>query len=249
MLDRLQKIISARGIASRRAAEKLILQGRVKVNGITANLGDKADPEQDEICVDGKRLEHEPEKVYIILNKPRGYVTTLSDERGRKKVIDLIADCEERVYPVGRLDINSEGLLLLTNDGDWANKVMHPTQETEKQYIVSVEGDIDAGLTILLSPIELDGKRISTPRVEVLEDRGGSGRLSIVIHEGRNRQVRRMCELAGLEVKRLVRVREGGLRLNGLKMIKSLKSKFNYNFARFSKKLARIVDFILFFSV
>ena len=129
----------------------------------------------------------------------------------------MISDCGERIYPVGRLDINSEGLLLLTNDGDWANKVMHPSKETEKQYIVSVDGDIDAGLTTLLSPMELDGRNISPPGVEVLEDRGGSGRLSIVIHEGRNRQIRRMCELAGLQVKRLIRVREGGLVLGGLK--------------------------------
>lgn len=216
MKERLQKILSAGGIASRRRAEELILAGRVTVNGITASLGDRADPADDEIRVDGKEISI-GEKVYIMLNKPRGYVTTASDERGRRKVTDLVTDCGQRVFPVGRLDMNTEGLLILTNDGAYANRVTHPSKEIEKEYHLSVVGDIDAALSILLSPMELDGRPIKKPVVEVISDEGGSGKISITIREGRNRQIRRMCELAGLEVKRLKRVREGNLSLGSLK--------------------------------
>ena len=217
MEERLQKIISARGITSRRKAEEMIERGRVTVNGERAFLGDKADPELDEIAVDGKIITEKSDLVYIMLNKPRGYVTTVKDERGRKTVMELVEDAGTRVYPVGRLDMASEGLLIFTNDGDFANRLMHPSHQVEKEYVVRVDGDVDAGLTVLLSPMELDGKPVKKPKVEVLEDRGGSGTLSIVIHEGRNRQVRRMCEQAGLKVKRLIRVREGELSLGRLR--------------------------------
>lgn len=217
MEERLQKIISARGITSRRKAEEMIERGRVTVNGERAFLGDKADPELDEIAVDGKIITEKSDLVYIMLNKPRGYVTTVKDERGRKTVMELVKDAGTRVYPVGRLDMASEGLLIFTNDGDFANRLMHPSHQVEKEYVVRVDGDVDAGLTVLLSPMELDGKPVKKPKVEVLEDRGGSGTLSIVIHEGRNRQVRRMCEQAGFKVKRLIRVREGELSLGRLR--------------------------------
>ena len=217
MEERLQKIISARGITSRRKAEEMIERGRVTVNGERAFLGDKADPELDEIAVDGKIITGKSDLVYIMLNKPRGYVTTVKDERGRKTVMELVEDAGTRVYPVGRLDMASEGLLIFTNDGDFANRLMHPSHQVEKEYVVRVDGDVDAGLTVLLSPMELDGKPVKKPKVEVLEDRGGSGTLSIVIHEGRNRQVRRMCEQAGFKVKRLIRVREGELSLGRLR--------------------------------
>lgn len=217
MEERLQKIISARGITSRRKAEEMIERGRVTVNGERAFLGDKADPELDEIAVDGKIITEKSDLVYIMLNKPRGYVTTVKDERGRKTVMELVKDAGTRVYPVGRLDMASEGLLIFTNDGDFANRLMHPSHQVEKEYIVRVDGDVDAGLTVLLSPMELDGKPVKKPKVEVIEDRGSSGMLSIVIHEGRNRQVRRMCEQAGLKVKRLIRVREGELSLGRLR--------------------------------
>ena len=218
MEERLQKHISAAGICSRRRAEELILAGRVLVNGRTATLGERADPKRDEIVVDGKKLSGDTgEKIYILLNKPRGYVTTLRDERGRRTVAELVSDCGARLYPVGRLDMNSEGLLLLTNDGDFANRVAHPACEIDKEYHVSVSGDLDAAMTVLLSPMELDGRPVDKPKVTVLQDRGGEGLLSVVIHEGRNRQVRRMCDLAGLQVRRLVRVREGALTLGSLK--------------------------------
>ena len=217
MTERLQKIISAAGICSRRRAEELICSGQVLVNGRTASLGDRADPEQDKILVEGRPLHRSLDKVYIMLNKPRGYVTTLQDERGRRTVAELVADCGARVYPVGRLDMDSEGLLLLTNDGEFANQVMHPACEIDKEYHVRVTGDMDAGLTVLLSPMELDGRPVVQPKVTVLQDNGGEGVLSVTIHEGRNRQVRRMCDLAGLKVRRLVRVREGALTLGKLK--------------------------------
>jgi len=216
MEERLQKLLSAAGVASRRGAEELIRAGRVTVNGVPAGLGDRADPEKDVVCLDGRDVTAREEKVYLMLNKPRGYVTTLRDERGRKTVMDLVRDAGARVYPVGRLDMASEGLLLLTNDGDFANRLMHPSHEVEKEYLVRVTGRVDDALTVLLSPMELDGRPIRKPGVKVLEDRGDSGTLSVVIHEGRNRQVRRMCELAGLEVRRLTRVREGKLTLGDL---------------------------------
>ncbi len=212
MTDRLQKILSARGVASRRAAEKLIESGRVTVNGTVALLGQSADPDADEILLDGKPLPTGSDHVYILLHKPRGYVTTLSDEKGRKNAAQLVADCGVRVYPVGRLDMDSEGLLLFTNDGDFANMLMHPKHEVEKAYLTWVEHYSDAALTALKRPIQLDGSTIRAPKVRVIKP----GLLEITIHEGRNRQVRRMCEAAGMHVTRLKRVREGKLHLGDL---------------------------------
>ena len=218
MEERLQKILSARGVASRRAAEGWLAAGRVTVNGRTARVGDKADPERDEIRVDGRLLAEPARRTYVMLHKPRGYVTTLSDERGRKTVAELVEGCGARVWPVGRLDLDSEGLLILTDDGALTHRLLHPSHQVEKEYLVTVEGDVDRALPVLSGPMELDGVPLSPAKVGVLSREGAArARLSVVIHEGRNRQVRRMCALAGLEVKRLKRVREGGLTLGGLR--------------------------------
>lgn len=216
MKERLQKILSARGVASRRKAEEMITAGRVFVNDVCASLGDTADPELDQITVDGDIIPSPQKKVYIILHKPRGYVTTLSDEKGRRNAAELVADCGMRVYPVGRLDMDSEGLLLFTNDGDFAQKMMHPSHEVDKTYLVTVKGYTSANLELLKQPVTLDGYTIKKPKVRLLETEGEKARLEVVIHEGRNRQVRRMCELAGMEVVRLVRITEGSLRLGNL---------------------------------
>ena len=218
MKERLQKLISAAGLMSRRAAEDCIAAGRVTVNGRTAQLGEQADPAADEIRVDGRLLPSGAEKVYIMLNKPRGYVTTLRDEKGRRDVTELLRGVRQRVYPVGRLDMDSEGLLLLTNDGELANALMHPSHEIEKTYEVWVKGSVtDAALAALRQPMELDGYTIRPARAELLETLPEGARLSVTIHEGRNRQVRRMCEQVGLQVTRLRRVSEGSLRLGDLK--------------------------------
>ena len=215
MEERLQKLISACGLASRRTAESWIESGRVSVNGVTASLGDKADPEHDEILVDGKPL-HQKRKTYtyLMLNKPRGYVTTLSDEKGRKTVADLVSDCGIRVWPVGRLDLDSEGLLLLTNDGELTNRLIHPSHEIEKEYLVWVTGDIKKALPVLSGPMTLDGDRLAPAKVRQGRTTGVVSQLSITIHQGKNRQVRRMCAQAGLNVLRLKRVREGKLWLD-----------------------------------
>ena len=216
MKERLQKIISARGLASRRKAEEWIVAGRISVNGTTAVLGDAADLDSDEILLDGRPLPSRQENVYIMLNKPRGYVTTLSDEKGRANVAQLVADCGVRVYPVGRLDMDSEGLLLLTNDGEFANRLMHPGSEVNKVYEVTVKGCHDGSLALLGRPIELDGYRIRRPQVKLLYADGDRAKLQVTIHEGRNRQVRRMCDAAGMTVLRLRRISEGTLKLDAL---------------------------------
>lgn len=217
MKQRLQKIISGAGLASRRAAEEMILAGRIRVNGETAGLGMSANPETDEITVDGKKLKMNAEKVYIMLNKPRGYVTTLSDEKGRRTVAELVADAGRRLYPVGRLDLNSEGLLIMTDDGEAANALMHPSHNVAKTYRVEVEGEnIEDACGVLRSPLVIDGYRIRPAEVAAVGSGAGRTALEITIHEGRNRQVRKMCELAGLRVLRLTRVSEGELRLGSL---------------------------------
>ena len=216
MKERIQKILSARGVASRRKAEEWIIAGRVTVNGCVAQLGDGADPEVDEILLDGSPLPSAGEYVYIMLNKPRGYVTTLSDEKGRQNVAQLVSDCGVRVYPVGRLDMDSEGLLLLTNDGDFANMLMHPSHEVDKTYEVSVRGYHAAAPALLRRPIELDGYPIKEPQVKLVRAEGEKAKLLVTIHEGRNRQVRRMCEAAGMTVVRLRRIQEGNLHLGNL---------------------------------
>lgn len=215
-MERLQKILSARGVASRRAAEEWIKAGRVNVNGRTAALGDTADPEKDDIRVDGKQLPRQEKLLYLMLHKPRGYVTTLHDEKGRPDAARLVANCGARVYPIGRLDMDSEGLLLFTNDGAFANLLMHPSHEVEKAYEVLVSGFSPEKLPLLERPIVLDGYCIRPPKVRLLESTGQKARLEVVIHEGRNRQVRRMCQAAGMEVLRLKRTREGSLTLGDL---------------------------------
>lgn len=212
MAERIQKLLSAAGVCSRRQGEEYLSAGRVTVNGQTARLGDKADPEKDTVALDGVPLRPVARHTYLMLHKPAGYVTTLSDEKGRKTVAQLVADCGVRVWPVGRLDYDSEGLLLLTDDGELTHRLTHPSHEIEKEYHVTVTGDVEKALPILRGPMELDGQPLAPALVEVL----GPHRLKVVIHQGKNRQVRRMCALAGLEVKRLVRVREGNLRLGGL---------------------------------
>lgn len=202
---------------SRRAAEERIAAGRVTVNGCVARLGEQVE-ETDEIRVDGRLLPRGDDKVYIMLNKPRGYVTTLHDEKGRRDVTELLDGLGTRVYPVGRLDMDSEGLLLLTNDGDFANALMHPSREVEKRYEVQVRGEVtEDTLEVLRQPMELDGYTIRPARVERLETLPDGARLAVTIHEGRNRQVRRMCERVGLSVARLRRVSEGSLRLGKLR--------------------------------
>lgn len=219
MQERLQKLISAAGIASRRAAEELILTGRVTVNGVvTTELGTKADPANDRIAVDGTPLAVAAKRLYILLYKPVGYMTTLDDPEGRPLVTDLLKEVGERVYPVGRLDYNTEGLLLLTNDGDWANRLMHPRHEVEKEYHVRVRGKVHRSqLDLLAAGVEIDGKKTAPATVRMIKQGEQNDWLSISIHEGRNRQVRRMCEAVSLSVVRLRRVRYGSLSIGALK--------------------------------
>ena len=213
MEERLQKLLSAAGVCSRRTAETYLIAGRVTVNGQTAHLGQRADPDRDEILVDGHPLAPRAEAVYILLNKPRGYVSTLSDERGRRTVAELVADCGSRVYPVGRLDLDSEGLLLLTNDGALVNALTHPRHEVEKHYEVRVRGRLD-NIPRLSEPMKIDGYAIRPADVVILEQDEQSAKLRLTIHEGRNRQIRKMCEQCGLEVRRLKRVAVGELPLD-----------------------------------
>lgn len=216
MKQRLQKILSDRGIASRRRAEELIRGGLVAVNGQIASLGDSADPDTDEITLAGKPIPAARGYIYLMLNKPRGYVTTLSDEKGRPTAASLVADCGQRVYPIGRLDMDSEGLLLFTNDGSFANRAMHPSHEIQKTYQVWVSGFSQEGFQRLQEPVVLDGYRIKPPKLKLLSVRNDRAELEITIHEGRNRQIRRMCQMAGMQVTRLKRIREGQLELGSL---------------------------------
>lgn len=219
MEERLQKILSAAGECSRRAAEEYIKAGRVAVNGEPAQLGQKADPEQDLITLDGKRIGAASEELlYFMLHKPVGYVTTLSDEQGRPSVADLIRDIPVRVWPIGRLDQNSEGLLLLTNDGDVTHRLLHPSFRVEKEYHVWVNGSIERALPIVRGPLTMDGELLAPAQIDVLEDKGNSGKLRFIIHQGKKRQVRRMCAAGSLKVTRLQRVREGKLLLGDLPM-------------------------------
>ena len=217
MEERLQKIISACGLLSRRSAEEAISAGRVTVQGRVASLGEKADPERDEICLDGARIQAGETRVCLVLNKPAGYVTTMHDEQGRPSVDQLVKGCGLRVYPVGRLDLNSEGLLLMTNDGDLTHRLTHPSHEVEKEYYAWVTGDTQRGIPKLSGPLWLDGVELYPAQVKIVGKNPGSTCISIVIHEGKNRQVRRMCSQVGLKVVRLRRVREGALCLGTLK--------------------------------
>ena len=216
MKERIQKIISARGVASRRKAEEWIQEGRVSCNGKICTLGDTADTETDLITVDGVALPAAEKPVYIVLHKPRGFVTTLSEEKGRKNAAQLV-NCGCRVYPIGRLDMDSEGLLLFTNDGEFANTLMHPRHEVNKTYRVIVSGCSEDALDKLKRPVVLDGYQIRKPDVVFENGNADSASVLVAIHEGRNRQVRRMCNMAGMKVERLIRIREGAVELGTLK--------------------------------
>ena len=216
MEERLQKLLSAAGLCSRRTAEGYITAGRVTVNGVPASLGDRADPDRDDVRLDAQPIRRQTEQVCLLLNKPRGYVTTLSDEKGRKTVAELVADCGCRVYPVGRLDLDSEGLLLMTNDGDLMQRLLHPSHEVEKTYHVQVFGDVGNAAERLSRVTDLEGEPIRPARVELLRRTGKTAELAVTIHEGKNRQVRRMCAACGWTVKRLRRVREHTLELGDL---------------------------------
>ena len=216
MEERLQKLLSAAGVCSRRAAEDYIAAGRVTVNGVPAVLGQRADPDRDAVAVDGKPLGQRDAWVYLMLNKPRGVVTTLSDEKGRRTVADLTAGCGVRVYPVGRLDLDSEGLVLMTNDGALMQRLLHPSGEVNKTYHVTVYGPVEGAAERLSAIRDLEGEPIRPAQVEVLRQTGRTAVLSVTIHEGKNRQIRRMCAACGLTVKRLRRVREHTLELGDL---------------------------------
>ena len=215
--SRLQKILAASGAASRRKAEELIAAGRVTVNGKVAHLGDSAVPGRDKIALDGEPVEMAKEKLYFVLHKPRGFVTTLHDERGRKCVAQLMEDVGTRVYPVGRLDKDSEGLLLLTNDGEFANQIAHPKKHIAKTYRVTVRPAVtDDQLNQIATGIVIEGRRTAPAKVRVLQQELGRVVLEIVLYEGRNREIRKMCEALGLEVARLKRVAVGPVRLGML---------------------------------
>lgn len=216
---RLQKFIAQCGIASRRKAEELILGGHVKVNGKTAILGDKV-LSTDKVFVRGKRIvvPKGGNYRYIMLNKPRGFITTMNDERGRKCVAQLVENVGERVYPIGRLDKDSEGMLVFTNDGDFANKVMHPKNNVYKIYRVTVRPSIDEDQLVKLETgVELDGRKTAPAYVHVIHKEQGRVVLEMILHEGKNREIRRMCEAVGLEVARLKRTQIGGVKMGMLK--------------------------------
>jgi pseudouridine synthase len=215
--ERLQKILSQAGVASRRLSEELIAQGRVQVNGVTVTeLGTKADPDADEIKVDGRRIHAQKRKRYILLHKPRGYITSRSDPQGRPTVLDLLRGVREYIYPVGRLDYDSEGLLILTNDGDLAARLTHPRHEVDKVYEARVRGVPDAHvLDRLAKGVTIDGKRTAPAKVRVIDppnrrpSENDQTRIELAIHEGRQRQVRKMFDAVGHPVVRLKRVRIG----------------------------------------
>ena len=215
--SRLQKILASCGVASRRKAEEMILQGRIAVNGRTAKLGDSALPGKDLITLDGEKISLPESKCYLALHKPRGFVTTMKDEQGRRCVAMLVEDIGERVYPVGRLDKDSEGLLLMTNDGEFANMVAHPKRHIAKTYRVTVRPSVnEEQLARIAVGIEIDGKMTAPAKVRVLEQKPGRVVLEIILYEGRNREIRKMCEALGLEVARLKRIAIGPVRLGML---------------------------------
>ena len=215
---RIQKFISDCGVMSRRAAEKEIEAGHVTVNGKRALIGQKIDPVHDKVKVGGKPCRRTEEKVYVMLNKPRGYVTTMSDEKGRKCIPELMKELPERVYPCGRLDMESEGLLLLTNDGTVADKLMHPRNHLEKIYHVKVRTEIAPEIiTRLNEPMVIDGYKIKPVTVALIAKKDGATTRRFTLSEGRNRQIRKMCEQVGLEVMRLRRIAVGELNIGTLR--------------------------------
>lgn len=217
---RLQKFMAEMGVASRRKSEELIKAGKVKVNGHVAQIGDKINPRKDLVSIGKNKITNVKKRkmIYIMLNKPRGYVTTVSDELGRKTVMDLVKDIDERIYPVGRLDKDSEGLLLLTNDGSFTNCLTHPSHNYAKVYRVTVRPSVnDEILYNLRNGIEIDGKKTAPAEITVLEQQENRVVLEFILHEGRNREIRKMCESQGLEVARLKRNSIGSLKLGMLK--------------------------------
>ncbi len=220
MLERIQKVIAQCGYCSRRKAEEYITARKVKVNGHPALIGQKVDPDRDVITVGDDRIYYEKkkEKIYLMMYKPRGYITTTSDEKGRRCVMDLLPRMEDRVYPIGRLDVNSEGLLLFTNDGAFANDMMHPSRHVSKTYRVTVRQDVtDEIAAQLAAGVYIDGRKTAPAEVRVLVKEPNRVVMEVVIREGRNRQVRKMCEAVGLEVARLKRTAVGPVRLGMLK--------------------------------
>ncbi len=220
MQERIQKVMAQCGYCSRRKAEELIAQRKVKVNGHPALIGQKVDPNRDVITVGEERLyfDRKREQLYLMMYKPRGYITTTSDEKGRRCVMDLLPEMDTRVYPIGRLDVNSEGLLLFTSDGTFANDMMHPSRHVSKTYRVTVRQDVtDEIAAELAAGVYIDGRKTAPAEVRILTKEQSRVVMEIVIREGRNRQVRKMCEAVGLEVARLKRTAIGPLRLGMLK--------------------------------
>ncbi len=214
---RLQKLLSDCGVASRRACEELIKNGSVKVNGIKAHIGLKIDPVRDKITVKGKKIIYNNKKYYIMLHKPRGYVSTMNDEKGRKCVADLVSDIPCRIYPVGRLDKDSEGLLFMTNDGDFANKITHPSKHIQKTYRVSIRPSIsEEHLSKMRNGMNIDGEITAPAEVFVISKEERRVVIQIVIFEGKNRQIRKMCEQLGLEIARLKRISIGSVKMGML---------------------------------
>lgn len=214
---RLQKYLSICAVASRRKAEELIVQGKVKVNGKVAQIGDKVSPKHDTVTVSGRKIVGSKKHYYIMLHKPRGYITTMDDEMGRKCVAELVRDVGARVYPVGRLDKDSEGLLLMTNDGEFANHMTHPSKHIPKTYRVTVRPDVTEDmLTSFATGMEIDGRITAPADAHVIEKQDNRVVMEIVLYEGRNRQIRKMCESLGLEVARLKRTSMGSLKLGML---------------------------------
>ena len=214
---RLQKMLSECGIASRRKAEEMIAAGTVKVNGVVAKIGDKVDVRKDKVTVHGRNVVKQVHTIYVMLHKPRGYITTMSDEMDRKCVAELVSEVPERIYPVGRLDRESEGLLLMTNDGKFANAMMHPSMHVPKTYRVTVRPSItEDQLTQIAVGIMIDGRKTSPANVRVLQQEPGRVVLEVVLYEGRNREIRKMCEALGLDVARLKRIAVGPVKLGML---------------------------------
>lgn len=214
---RLQKYLSQCAVASRRKSEELILSGKVKVNGKVAGLGDKINPKRDTVTVSGKKIVSSKKHYYIMLHKPRGFITTMEDEMGRKCVAELVKDVGARVYPVGRLDRDSEGLLIMTNDGDFANHLTHPSKHVPKTYRVTVRPSVSEDQLIAFNEgIEVDGRKTAPADAHIIDKSENRVVLEIILHEGRNRQIRRMCEALGLEVARLKRTHIGSLKLGML---------------------------------
>ena len=214
---RLQKYLSMCAVASRRKAEELIAQGKVKVNGKVAQIGDKVSPRHDTVTVSGKKITAGRKNIYIMLHKPRGFITTMEDDRGRRCVAQLVSDVGTRVYPVGRLDKDSEGLLLMTNDGEFANFMTHPSKHVPKTYRVTVRPDITAEqLDMIRNGIEIDGRMTAPAEARIIDKQEGRVVIEIVLREGRNRQIRKMCDAIGVETARLKRTAVGSVKLGML---------------------------------